>query len=171
MRYPFSTVYQFRCYSLFACIGLLIVGCTTSGSIKHNINIDDYKKVYFSEKIGLFDQKYIPYIGRMLERVGFELLMEKPQELSPDVLECRFEIDQGNLFNFRVHVSLWDKWEMIAAGEAVNNGWGTLLATDAATRDLVEKAAKALEKQLRPESKQKTHYSAYKNTNLLDSDY
>lgn len=136
-------------HRLFAIGFLFIVGCSSTGSIKHNVDINVYTKVYFSEKISLFDQKYIEIVGRKLEKVGFSILQRKPETVQSDTLECRLAVAEDNVFNFRAHVSLWDGNEMIAVAEAKNSGWGTLLASGAAAKDLVARASTALEKQIR----------------------
>jgi hypothetical protein len=83
-----------------------------------------------------------------LERHGLKVV-RSPDPVSPTLI-CKLQIDQSSVWNFRVHISLWNGARMIAVAESVNPGWGTLLARDAAVQALVASATKELETQLDP---------------------
>lgn len=136
--------------TIFKCMLILIalfsmVGCSTTGSISHDTDLTKYEYVFFSESISVFDQKYLSEIQRMLERNGFKITSNKSEKRP---LQCKFAIDQSNIFGFRVHISLWDGKKMLAVSEATNSGWGTLIARETAVRDLVNRTVVELEKQM-----------------------
>jgi hypothetical protein len=101
--------------------------------------------VRFSDSIGLFDQRYVPEVARALEKHGFRIVTG---EATSRTLDCRMAVDQQSIWNFRVHISLWDATKPIVAAEASNRGFGTLLAREAAVQDLVASAIDQLEKEL-----------------------
>ena len=126
-------------------LAFTMLGCSSTGSSRHDANISKYEAVYFSDDIGVFDQKYLPAVARTLERNGLKVVTKKS---GPNVLMCKLAIDQSNLFGYRVHVSLWDGPDIIFVAEAKNSGWGTLLASDAAVQNLLSSALDELDKEL-----------------------
>jgi hypothetical protein len=124
----------------------LVTGCSSTGTGQFNVDLRPYDEVYFSEAISLFDQRFVPDIARALERHGFTVVTEPPPT---EHLVCRLAIDQSSVWNFRVHISLWDGQQMLVVAEARNKGFGTLLSRETALQSLVGSAIGRLEEELR----------------------
>jgi hypothetical protein len=139
---------MFKICSLFAflVVAITLNGCSTTGSARYEADFNRYKIVRFDESIGVFDHKYLPIVARALERCGFRISTGKADE---GELVCKFQTDQANVFNFRVHISLWDGNQMLIIAEAVNSGWGTLIARDVAEDSLIRDAIEQLETDIR----------------------
>lgn len=138
---------KFISYAMLWMAVATLGACTATSTRQQDVDISAYKYVVFSDSIALFDQKYIPDIARALQRHGLQVVHAPDQAAS--TLICKLQIDQSSVWNFRVHISLWDGTRTIAVAESVNPGWGTLLARDAAVQALVATATKELETQLR----------------------
>ncbi len=121
----------------------LLAGCVSRGLLTGQL--DKYHAIYFSD-LKPFDEPYAKEVSQRLARYGLETTSATNRH---DALRCKLLIDQQNIWGFSVQLSLWDHDKVLAAGEARNPGFGTLLAPNASMRNLFNSALGQLERQLR----------------------
>ena len=132
-------------YVWLAVVLALLLGCASTGTTQYNVDLARFDEVRFSDGISLFDQRYIPDIAKALKKHGFQIVTT---QATPGTLECRMALEQQNIWNFRVHISLWDATHPLVVAEASNHGFGTLLAPETAVQNLVASAIERLKEEL-----------------------
>lgn len=121
---------------------LAAIGCVSRGVLTGQL--DKYHAIYFSDS-NPFDEPYAKEVSRRLAVYGLETTSATNRV---DALRCKLSIDQQNVWGFSVQLSLWDNDKVLAAAEARNPGFGTLLAPDASLHNLFDSALSQLEQQL-----------------------
>ena len=127
-------------------VAALLAACSSTGDFNRNVDLTKYHAVYVSKNISVFDQRYLPPVLSALRQDGFKIVDTAE---SPDTLTLKFATDTANLNHYRVAIQLWTKDQVAIDAEAKNSGWGNLLASDSAVRDLVSRAVAQMQKQIR----------------------
>ena len=86
---------------------------------------------------------YVPRFVELLQARGFAVGRTDDRK----ALDLVFEFN-GNPFNLRVSVGLWNQGIPVLTGSATNSGWGTALARGNAVSSLVGSAAKQFDTEL-----------------------
>lgn len=87
---------------------------------------------------------YVPRFVTILQQNGFEV----GRTQNPKALDLVFEFN-GNPFNLRVAVGLWQEGIPILSASATNPGWGTVIARGSAMNSLADLAISKFESELR----------------------
>lgn len=119
-------------------LAALLTGCASSSVQTTPKALAAFHAVRYETR-DLYFEKYKPTLDGIFQKHGFTVTTNA----APDVLLCKLDFQGG--VSIRAHVSLWDGDKMLAAGEAYNGGWGTMLASSGAKDGVIDAAIKRLD--------------------------
>lgn len=123
-------------------VSMLLVGCSSAGFSASDV-VEASRTVRPPTYV---HPDLVPYSGRFIMAVESAGFIVKETD-DPNALQLRLDFDPRS-FHFAVTASLIRNGETVVKGEAVNAGWGNLIARGLSIENLVEKAAREFEKQL-----------------------